>query len=144
MTEVPNSGRLLGLDLGDVRVGVAISDGLQVLATPYSTIKRVGDRKVEFAQIQELVSENEIVGVVVGEPLNLDGSSSVQTDKVRSEVKALEGVLGIPVQLSDERLSSVEGNKSLQGAGLSGHDRREVIDSVAAAIILQAFLDTNC
>lgn len=144
MTSLPGSGRLLGLDLGDVRIGVAITDGLQVLATPYSTVKRVGDRKAEFGHIQKLVAENEIVGVVVGEPTNLDGSESIQTSKVHSEVEALEKYLDLPVRLFDERLSSVEGHKSLQKAGLSARSSRDVIDSVAASIILQAYLDSKC
>ncbi len=141
MNEIPNSGRLLGLDLGDARIGVAISDDAQVLATPYSKIKRVGDRRKEFEEIQYLIEENTIAGIVVGEPLNLDGSASVQTEKVRSETNALAKVVAVPVELVDERLSSAQGHKSLTESGLEARDHKEVIDSVAAAIILQAFID---
>ena len=142
MNEIPNSGRLLGLDLGDARIGVAISDDAQVLATPYSKIKRVGDRRKEFGEIQSLIEENTIAGIVVGEPLNLDGSASVQTEKVRSETNALAKVVAVPVELVDERLSSAQGHKSLTKSGLEARDHKEVIDSVAAAIILQSFIDS--
>ena len=140
---MPEEGRVIGLDLGERRIGVAVCDGNRTVATPLETVTRVGDRVVEHAVIAELVADNDVTAVVVGLPLALDGSVGPAARKVLSEVKRLRTRLGVPVVTHDERLSTVEGERSLRAQGVRGRDRRNVIDQLAASVILQSWIDAD-
>jgi putative Holliday junction resolvase len=133
--------RALGLDLGERRIGVAVSDAGGLLATPYETVQRVGDRPREHRRVAELVAETEAEVVVVGLPLSLDGGEGPAVRKVRREVAALRGALDIPVETYDERFTTVTADRSLQAMDVKGARRRQVVDQVAAAVLLQAWLD---
>lgn len=135
--------RALGLDLGDRRIGVAVSDPAGVLATPYETVTRVGDRLKEHQRLAELVAETDAAVVVVGLPRSLDGSEGPAARKVRREVAKLRAHLAVPVETYDERLTTVSADRSLQVMDVKGARRRQVVDQVAAAVLLQAWLDSR-
>jgi putative Holliday junction resolvase len=132
---------VIGIDFGSRRIGVAVSDAGQKVATPFETIKRVGDRTVEHGRIAEIVAEVGAVTVVVGLPRSLDGSDGRAVDLVRSEVRGLARRLPIPIEEYDERFTTVEAERSLRATGTKGRAKRDVIDQVAAAVLLQGWLD---
>jgi len=131
--------RVLGLDLGSRRIGVAISSG--TVATPHTVLERATDRATDHAAIARLVEELEADRVVVGLPLSLDGKMGPAATAAAEEAGVLGDVLGVPVETYDERLTTVTADRSLSSLGLSGQARRRVVDKVAAAVILQAWLD---
>lgn len=139
--DAPTSGRVLALDLGDRRIGVAVSDSDRRLATPYGTVHRVGDRPAEHRSIDELVDETGAVLVVVGLPRSLDGELGPAARAVSSEVRALRRRLTVPVETHDERLTTVTAEDRLARGGVRGRKRRQVVDQVAAAVILQSWID---
>ncbi|HEY7659396.1 MAG TPA: Holliday junction resolvase RuvX [Actinomycetota bacterium] len=132
-------GRVLGLDLGDARIGVAISDDERRLAVPLGTI-RTGPPS-DLRAVADLVAEHAVTLVVVGNPLLLSGEVGDRAEQAASFAQALRAVVGVPVTLQDERLSSVEAERALRESGASGRRRRGVIDRSAATVILQAWLD---
>jgi len=136
---VTEAGRILGLDLGDVRIGVAISDVDRRLALPLGTVHTGAPS--DLRAIASLVREHEITLVVVGHPLLLSGKAGARARHAEAFAEALGGFLGMPVVLHDERLTTVEADRALREAGASGRDRRRVVDRSAAAILLQAYLD---
>jgi putative Holliday junction resolvase len=135
--------RVLGLDLGSRRVGVAVSDGGGVLATPYDVVVRSGDRAVDHARVAELVAETGAEMVVVGLPYSLDGSVGPAAQGVLDEVDELRRSLVVDVVTHDERLTTVTAERDLRAAGVKGRKRRAVVDSVAAAVLLQSWLDSR-
>jgi putative Holliday junction resolvase len=135
--------RALGLDIGTRRIGVALSDSAGTLATPYEVVTRSGDRQRDHARIAALVDEAGADVVVVGVPLSLDGSIGPAARTVLDEVGELRSRLGLPVVVWDERLSTVEAERSLRAVGVKGKARRRVVDQVAATVILQAWLDAG-
>jgi putative holliday junction resolvase len=135
-------GRVLGLDLGDVRIGVAISDPERRLAVPLGTV-HVGSPPGELRSIAAIVEENAVSLVVLGHPLLLSGERGASAAHAEEFAEALRAFLGVPVILHDERLSSVEADRRLADAGAGGRERRRAVDRSAATVILQAFLDAN-
>ena len=135
------AGRAVGIDFGSRRIGVAVSDSGRMVATPFETIKRVGDRTIEHGRIAAIVAEIEATVVVVGLPLSLDGSDGHAAKLVRSEVRGLAKRLTIPVEEYDERFTTVTAEQSLREMGTRGRAKRDVIDQVAAAVLLQGWLD---
>ncbi len=131
--------RAVGVDFGSRRVGIAVSAGN--LATPFETIKRVGDRTIEHGRIAEIVAETEAVVVVVGIPFSLDGSEGLAAQAIRSEIRGLRKRLSVPVEEYDERFSTVTAERSLRVTGTRGNKKRDVVDQVAAAVLLQGWLD---
>ena len=140
MSEV--SGRLLALDVGERRVGVAVSDPMGCLARPLTIISRRSKRE-DFATIARLVEEQQATVVVVGYPLNMDGSVGPQARRVARYAAALRRVLPVPVFLWDERLSSEEAAERLRAAAGGRRRRRKHLDDAAAAVILQEYLDAQ-
>jgi len=140
--------RVVALDLGSRRVGVAVSDAGGIMAMPYSVIQRSGDVRVDRAQVARIVAEVEAELVLVGLPLSLDGSVGPAAAAALEEAEALREVVGVPVELHDERLTSVTANRALSEAGVTGRRRRQArqagaVDQVAAAVLLQSWLDKN-
>lgn len=134
--------RVLGIDLGSKRVGVAVGDTDTGLATPAETLRRAGaDRAKDRRALAALVREWEAERVIVGLPLSLDGSDGPAATAARAEAVELEAALGVPVELHDERLSTITAHHALREAGVSGRRRREVVDAMAATVILQDWLD---
>ena len=134
-------GRVLGLDLGDARIGVAISDDARRMAVPLGTVRTGAPADVRA--IAELVREHAVTLVVVGHPLLLSGRSGERAHHAERFAAALTGLLDVPVLLQDERLSTVEADRALREAGASGRDRRRAVDRSAATVILQAWLDSD-
>ncbi len=133
------TGRVLGLDLGDVRIGVAISDPERRLAVPLGTVHT--GAPADLKAIAALVGDNEVTLVVVGHPLSLSGEAGPRAHHTERFAEALRAVLDVPVVLRDERLSTVEADRALAAAGVGRRQRRRVVDRSAATVILQSFLD---
>jgi putative Holliday junction resolvase len=139
-------GRLLALDLGDVRIGVAVSDPLGITAQPLPHLEagKLGTRRLA-ARVAEEARRHEVVGVVIGLPRLLSGEEGVRAQKSREFAAALETQLsGVTVYLWDERLSTVEVERAMIAGNVSRRKRRQKIDSLAAVLILQGFLDARC
>ena len=135
------SGRILGLDVGDRRIGIALSDSLRLIATPHSVYTRVGYGP-DVKHIQSLCRQNEADFVVCGLPRNMDGSEGFQAEKVRAFADKLKES-GLTVEFQDERLSTVSAHQALIEGGMHREDRKSTVDKVAAAVILQAYLDSG-
>ncbi len=133
--------RAVGVDLGSRRIGIAISAGDGALALPYEVVERTGDHDRDRRRIAAIVAEVEAEIVVVGLPLSLDGSDGPAARAARTEAVALGAVVGVPVELHDERLTTVTADRILIEQGLSAPQRRKVVDKVAASVLLQSWLD---
>ena len=138
--------RTLGLDVGDKTIGVAVSDELDITAQGVTTIDRVGIRK-DAGKVMDYVREYDCDTVVMGLPINLDGSDSVQTEKVREFRTMLEnkmrssGMADVKVEWQDERFTTVIAERVLMEANMKRKSRKEVVDKQAAIIILQSYMD---
>jgi putative holliday junction resolvase len=140
--ERPTHGAVLGLDLGDARIGVAISDPDRRLAVPIGTI-HVGQPPGELKAVAALVAEHHATVVVVGHPRSMSGASGSRAQHAEAFADAIRAVAGVPVELQDERMTTVQAERSLRDAGIKGAERRRVVDRTAAAVILQAWLDAR-
>lgn len=142
----PGRGRRLGIDVGTVRIGVALSDPDGVLATPLVTVPRDVEGGSDVRTLLDLVSEHEVVQVVVGLPRTLAGREGVAAQAAREFASALAVVLDahdVPIVMADERLSTVIATRQLRASGRSGRRQRAVVDQVAAVAILQSWLDAQ-
>lgn len=133
--------RALGVDLGSKRIGVALS--ASTLATPYEVVQRSGDKVRDHRRIADLVDEAGAEVVVVGLPLSLDGTVGPAAQRVLDEIDVMETTLTVPIETWDERLSTVTAEQSLRAQDLKGPARRRVVDMVAAAVILQSWMDAR-
>jgi putative Holliday junction resolvase len=132
--------RLLGLDLGEKTIGLALSDTLLTVATPLKTLPR-GKFKTDSRILAELIAEHGIGALVIGLPLNMDGSEGPAAQSARAFARNFAAVSGVPVVFQDERLSTAAVTRTLIGADASRRRRAEVVDKMAAAYILQIVLD---
>jgi putative Holliday junction resolvase len=135
--------RLLGVDFGNVRVGLAISDPDRKFAFPLATRERCGS-EADAAFYRELVAEEGIGGFVVGLPIHLDGRDSAKAIEARAYGALLHEITSLPVAYWDERFTSVEAESALWQAGLTHKKRKARRDRVAAQIMLQAYLEAGC
>jgi len=139
--------KLMALDIGDRRIGVAVSDALGLVASPLGTVHR-GSKAEDFARIARLVRQQGVSGLVIGQPLREDGSLSLQAQRIRRYALALaqalrdEG-LDLPLVWWDESLSTVEAQRAMIAGGRGARDRRDRIDAAAAAAILQDYLEVQ-
>jgi len=136
-------GRLLGLDLGSRRIGVAVTDSDQRVATALTVLERLSDPELDHAAVAGLVHEYGAVGVVVGLPLSMSGAAGPAARAVLEEVVRLRSHLDVEVDTFDERLSTVAASGALRSAGSSARRQRAVIDQTAAALILQGWVDAR-
>jgi len=135
-------GRVLCIDYGKSRIGLALSDPLQIIASPLKTIESRNTEKA-ILTIQDIVIKNDVELIAIGLPIALSGNSTAQTEEVKNFINLLKNEISAPVEEVDERLSSVEAIKILHEKGVRiGHNKGE-IDKTAAAIILQTYLDTK-
>jgi putative Holliday junction resolvase len=134
--------RVMGLDVGRVRVGVALSDPLGYTAQPLLTLWRK-TRGEDFRSLLRLIRKHEVGKIVVGNPLHLSGDVSPWAAKVQEFAEELRQRSGLPVQMWDERLSSVAANEILNEAGYARKDRKYVIDQVAAVVILRGWMEAR-
>jgi putative pre-16S rRNA nuclease len=135
--------RALALDLGARRIGVAVSDSGGTVATPYDTIERSGDRPTDHRRVAALVDEIGAATVVVGLPRSLDGTIGPAARGILDEVDELRAALAVDVVTWDERLTTVEAQRSMRAMGVRKSKRRLVVDRLAATVILQSWLEAG-
>ena len=133
--------RALGVDLGSKRIGIAVSDLSGTIASPLSVIQRGRSKRIDHEAIRRIVVAEEAEIVVVGLPLTLSGEHGPAAKAVTDEVRQMSSVVGVPVELVDERLTTVAADRILREGNLSASRRREHVDKVAAAVLLQTWLD---
>ena len=132
--------RVLALDAGEKRIGVAVSDPLGIIALGVTVITRK-DPETDLKEIEKIIGEYKAESVVVGMPINMDGTKGRSAEKVNEFVETLKGRLSIPVYTYDERLSTKESEKFLISADVSRKKRKSVIDKMAAQLILESYLE---
>ena len=137
---LPSFGAICGLDLGTVTIGVAVSDSMRSVATPLETIKRK-KFTLDAARLLEIAKARDLKGIVLGLPMNMDGSEGPRCQATRAFARNLERLTDLPIAFWDERLSTVAAERALLEADTSRKRRDEVIDHVAAGYILQGLLD---
>ena len=134
-------GRILGVDYGDSRIGLALSDPNKIIASPFKTIKNKGFDKTK-KKISDIIKENKVELIVLGLPISMSGTDTNQTKKVRKFQRFIQD-FDIPVEMQDERLSSLTAKKSLIQQNIKTGHNKHFIDSTAAAIFLQQYLDSK-
>lgn len=132
--------RVVGLDLGSKRIGVAVSDATGTLASPYEVVERSPQ---SYARVRAIVEETEAERVVVGLPLSLSGDEGPAARAAREEAAALSDVVAVPVELYDERLTTVSAQRSMMDLQMKADARKRVVDKVAAAVMLQSWLESR-
>ena len=135
-----NNQPWLGIDLGEKRIGIALSDGLKIAAQPYSVIERTS-RKADFAQFQKIVLEHNVGRLVIGLPVQTNGEEGEMAKWVRNYGTALGEAVGLPVVFQDESLTSEMAAGAMAEAGYSRKKMKGKLDAVAAALILQSYMD---
>jgi putative Holliday junction resolvase len=138
---IPESGRLLGVDLGSRRIGVAVTDSGQTVATGVTVLSRCRDRAADHQALAVLVAEYGAVGVVIGVPMSLSGKVGPAAANVLREVAEIRSALGVDVVTQDERLTTRVAAAGLRAGGRGGRDQRSVIDQSAAAALLQTWVE---
>ncbi|ROS43770.1 Holliday junction resolvase RuvX [Amycolatopsis thermoflava] len=140
----PGAGRRLAVDVGSVRVGVALSDPAPILASPLVTLSRDANSDSDLEQLAALVAEHEVVEVIVGLPRTLADRHGPAAEIAAGYADALAGrIAPVPVRLADERLTTVTASRMLSQRGVKGRKQRAVVDQAAAVEILQAWLDAR-
>jgi len=140
MADPPPAGRILALDVGSRRIGLAVSDPLGITAQGIETLKRK-NKRTDFEQLAKIIEERDVREIVVGHPLHMSGDESPQSLRVGEFAEELRRRFDLPVHLWDERLTSTQANRLLRETEMSIRRRAEVVDRLAAVLILQAFLD---
>jgi putative Holliday junction resolvase len=140
---IPPHGRVLGIDWGEIRIGLALSDELQTLASPLETLVRRRGKRFPMPRLLELVAAHAPVGVVVGLPLTPAGDEGPAAAEARAMATLVEGRTGLPVELRDERLSTARALRLVREQDGSTRGRKEDVDALAAAVLLQGFLDAR-
>ena len=133
-------GRIMGLDIGDKTIGVAVSDLMGLTAQGVTTIKRVGKKK-DIEAIKKIIAEKQVNKIVSGLPKNMNGTVGPQGEKVQKFCELLKEETNLPIEFWDERLSTVAAERSLIEGNVRRENRKKVIDMLAAVIILQGYLD---
>ena len=131
----------MGLDVGDKTIGVAVSDELGFSAHPVTIIRRAESYRKDIAEVLRLAEENNVEKIIVGHPLMMDGTVGIQAEKVEVFVEALRRRTKLPIIMWDERLSTSEVERMLIASDQSRAKRKQVIDKLAAAVILQSYMD---
>jgi putative pre-16S rRNA nuclease len=140
LANIPAAGRIMGLDLGTKTIGVAISDGMRYSATPLETIKRT-KFTADAIRLDELIAQNAIVAIILGLPLNMDGSEGPRVQSTRAFARSLAQRITLPIAFWDERLSTSAVTRMMIQADLRRDRRAEIVDKLAASYILQGALD---
>jgi putative Holliday junction resolvase len=133
-------GRIVGLDVGSVRIGVAVSDPLGIMSLPHSVITRTSLEE-DLAAVRDLVATVEAIRIVAGLPLNQEGKPGPQAEKVMEFLDRLREVVNVEIVTQDERFSTAEATRMLIGADVSRKGRKKVVDKIAAHHILETYLD---
>ena len=142
MAGITHRGVILGLDIGDARIGVAISDELGIAAHPLCTITRK-NRKVDLAALHALIDTHRVEQIVIGLPLRLNGEIGIQAQKVQKFAAVLERTSNLPISFWDERFTTIEAEQILQETKKRRKKRKRIIDQVAAVLILDGYLEQS-
>ena len=137
-----HTGRVLALDLGKRRIGLAISDQLGITAQGLATLER-RNKRVDLAELGSLIRKHGVTQLLMGNPLHMSGTEGRQSVWVQEFANALEKRTGIPVRLWDERLTTVEASRVLRASGISIEKRAAAVDRLSAVILLQSYLDSG-
>ena len=140
LENLPKTGRIMGLDLGTKTIGVAVSDGMRYSATPLETIKRIKFTQ-DAERLDVLIAENQVVAIILGLPLNMDGSEGPRVQSTRAFARSLAQRIALPIAFWDERLSTSAVTRMMIQADLRRDRRKELVDKLAASYILQGALD---
>ena len=143
MSQIPRSGRILALDWGELRFGVARSDETQFLSSPLETLTRRAGKRFPMPRFLELVAEAEAVGIIVGLPLGLDGAERENPVAARELAALVARRTALPVELVDERFTTVTALEAIKAVGGSTRGRKGDVDALAASVLLQDFLDAR-
>lgn len=135
-------GRILGLDVGSRRIGMAVSDPLGITAQGIDTLQR-RNKRTDFAELGRIIHRYEVQEIVVGLPLRMSGMEGAQSEKIQAFAEELRQRFGLPVHLWDERLTSVEANRLLRQTELSIEKRAKAVDRMAAVLILQSWMEAH-
>jgi len=138
---LPYPGRLLALDWGEIRLGIALSDERQVLASPLETLTRRAGKRFPMPRFLELVAQHQPVGVIVGLPLSLEGEETTSSSAARELARTVVQRTALPLELVDERLTTARALRSMKEQGGSTRGRKAAVAALAAAVLLQGFLD---
>jgi putative Holliday junction resolvase len=136
------AGRILALDLGKKRIGLALSDELGITAQGLDTLEREG-RRDDIETLRRLAVEKNVKLILIGDPLHMSGEQSRQSAYTREFAKELEYKTGIPIEFRDERWTSREAERTLRGSGIAHEERKPAIDRLSAVILLQSYLDSG-
>ncbi|MFI5236057.1 MAG: Holliday junction resolvase RuvX [Gemmatimonadales bacterium] len=142
-SDLPRTGRLIAIDWGEVRLGLALSDETQFLASPLETLLRRPGKRFPMPRFLELVTQHAPVGIVVGLPLTGEGDEGPSALAAREVAETVAGRTGLPIALWDERMSTARALAAIQEQGGSTRGRKADVDALAAAIVLQTFLDSR-
>lgn len=134
-------GRILALDLGKKRIGLALSDELGITAQGLETLEREG-RRIDIEALRRLTAEYKVKLILIGDPLHMSGEPSRQGEYTREFAKELEYKTGLPIRFWDERWTSREAERTLRGSGIAHDKRKPAIDRLSAVILLQSYLDS--
>ena len=134
--------RIMAIDHGTRRMGIALSDELKMIALPLEFIPAEPAEEL-LRRLQALIGDKEVSQIIVGMPRNMDGSFGPAAEKVKAFIEDLRSVVEVPIRTWDERLTSVQANRVLRDANVKGSRRREQVDKMAAALLLQTFLDAT-
>lgn len=135
--------KVIGVDLGSRRIGVATSDRSGLIASPLTVLQRAQSQRRDHEELARIVREEEAQAVVVGLPLNMDGTEGRAAQAARREVERMTTVIDVPIHVHDERRTTVQADHVLMEKRLNAQERRQVVDKVAAAVILQSWLDAR-
>lgn len=135
--------RALGVDPGSKRIGLAVSDTSGTIASPLAVLRRSRSKQHDLHELARIAREEEAEVIVVGLPLNMDGSRGPAAKAAAAEAERLATLVDVPVELHDERLTTVTADRDMMAAGLNAVERRQVVDKIAAAIMLQSWLDAR-
>ncbi len=138
----PRSPRILGLDVGSRRIGLAISDPLGITAQGLETLQRQNKRS-DFAQLEQVIRDYQVAEIVIGLPLRMTGAAGTQAEKMQGFAEEIRRRFRLPVHLWDERLTSVQANRLLRETDMSIKRRGQVVDRMAAVLILQSWMDAR-
>jgi len=140
---IPSTGRILAIDWGEKRIGLALSDETQTLASPFDTLVRRAGKRFPMGRLLELTTPHHVAGVVVGLPLTPEGLEEESAVAARSLAEMVARRAGLPVELWDERMSTARALGAVREQGGSTRGRKEDVDALAAAVLLQHFLDAR-
>ncbi len=142
VSEAKPAGRVLGLDVGSKRIGMAVSDLLGITAQGIDTLQRQ-NKRLDFDKLAKVIEQFEITEIVVGYPLRMSGAEGIQAEKMQRFADELRERFQVPVHLWDERLSSAEANRLLRETDMSIRRRGQVVDQMAAVLILQSWMESR-